>query len=105
MAVDALAPNTSASIADDASDYGSDIDEATAVELFAKADSHPLKNLVLESIEEAEPRNGSLEKRGTLRLSQQSGNNIDAVVRARQTREISIEVEYAESNRTTFSRM
>ena len=105
MAVDTLAPNTSTSIADDASDYGSDIDEATAIELFAQADSQPLRNLVLESIEEAEPRNGSLQKRGTLRLSQQSGNNIDAIARARQTREISVEVEYAESNRTSFSRM
>lgn len=104
MAIFPLPSNIASPIGDNGSDYGSDVDDATADELFSQAESQPMKDVVLESIEEpAIPRNESLEQRIKLRLSRlRAGANADdseAFVR-----EASVEVEYDEGNRVAFSR-
>ena len=100
-------------IADDASDYGSDIDDATAIELLSQAESQPMKNVVLESIEEPEVKDEPLHERVALRLQrlqasletvQESSSRLESLISERRLREASIEVEYDESNRTAFSR-
>ncbi len=101
------------SIADDASDYGSDIDDATALELLSQAESQPLQNIVLENIEESTVQDDSIHERTTLRLSRpqqsqesvdQSSSRLENLVAERRAREASIEVEYDEGNRISFSR-
>lgn len=106
--------NASTSIADNNSDYGSELDDDTATELFSQVDSQPLSNVVLESIEEPiTPKDDSLDGRVSLRLSQlrqsldsahQITRNIEAIVSERRVRQTSVEVEYDESNRRSFSR-
>ena len=102
-----------AAIADNASDYGSEIDDATAFELLAEAESQPLKDIVLESIEEPEIKDEPLQERIALRLSrlhqpldsvQESSEKIEDLISERRVREASVEVEYDEFNRTSFSR-
>ena len=98
---------TAPPIADNASDYGSDIDDATALELLSQAESQPLQNIVLENIEESTVKDDSLHERITLRLSQsvhESGSRLESLVTERRMREASIEVEYDEGNRISFSR-
>jgi hypothetical protein len=104
---------TAAPIADNASDYGSDIDDATALELLSQAESQPLQNIVLENIEESTVKDDSLHERITLRLSRlqqslesvhESSSRLESLVSARRAREASIEVEYDEGNRISFSR-
>ena len=103
-----------APIADDASDYGSDIDDATALELLSQAESQPMKDVVLESIEEPEVKDEPLHERIALRLQrlqasletvQESSSRLESLISERRMREASIEVEYDESNRTAFSRV
>ena len=100
-------------IADNASDYGSDIDDATALELLSQAESQPLQNIVLENIEESTVKDDSLHERITLRLSRlqqplesvdESSSRLENLVSERRAREASIEVEYDEGNRISFSR-
>lgn len=104
---------TATLVADNVSDYGSDIDDATALELLSQAESQPLQNIVLENIEESTVKDDSLHERITLRLSrlQQSlesvhecSSRLENLVSERRAREASIEVEYDEGNRISFSR-
>lgn len=96
------------------SDYGSEVDDDTAVELLAKAESQPLKEVVLESIEDPIISNENLDQPANLRLLafqsslysvDESGNKIGTIVSPRKVREASVEVEYDQRNRTAFSRM
>ena len=105
--------NPAAPVADNASDYGSDLDDETALHILSQAEPQPLNNVVLESIEEPILQDESAERRINLRLSRrrqsagsarQGINNFDTIVRERQLRESSLEVEYNESNRDAFSR-
>ena len=98
---------------DNTSDYGSDLDDATAFDILSQAESQPLKNVVLEDIEEPCIKNESLDHRATLRLSrlqessqskQQITSRAEAIASQIWTREASVEVEYDESNRNSFSR-
>jgi hypothetical protein len=98
---------------DNASDYGSDIDDVAAFEILSQAESQPLKNVVLEDLEEPCTKNESFEQRVNLRLSrlqqplqrvQQTSSKIENIISQKQTREASVEVEYDESNRISFSR-
>lgn len=101
------------SIADNVSDYGSDLDEDTAQELLSQAESQPLNNIVLESIEEpAAGHDKPLEQHIRVRLSQlrqsldsvhESSAKIANIVSERQIRQASVEVEYDECNRKAFS--
>ena len=102
------------SITDNASDYGSDLDDATAEALLSQAESQPLANAVLESIEEPSIEDDSLQHRINLRLSRlqrslesasENSSRLESLVAARQAREASIEVEYDEGNRVSFARM
>ena len=101
-------------VADHGSDYGSEVDDDTAVELLAKAESQPLKDVVLESIEDPIISNENLDEPANLRLPafhsslysvDESGNKIGTIVSPRKVRETSVEVEYDQRNRTAFSRM
>lgn len=105
--------STLAPIADNASDYGSEIDDATALELLSQAESQPLKDVVLESIEEPEVKDEPLHERVALRLSRlqqslgsvhESSSRLESLISESRDREASIEVEYDERNRTAFSR-
>jgi hypothetical protein len=114
MAVPSLSQhNAPPPIADDASDYGSDIDDATAIELLSQAESQPMKNVVLECIEEPEVKDEPLHERVALRLQRlqapletvpESSSRLESLISERRMRDASIEVEYDESNRTAFSR-
>ena len=105
--------NTHLPIADEASDYGSDIDDATALELLSQAESQPMKDVVLENIEESDVKDEPLYERIALRLQrlqasletvQESSERLESLISERRMREASIEVEYDESNRIAFSR-
>jgi uncharacterized membrane protein YheB (UPF0754 family) len=109
----AAVQNPSVSLPGKESDYGSDIDDETAFNLLTEAESQPLKDVVLESIEEPDLKDESLEQRITLRLgrlrqslegARKSGDRIDSLLRERQRREASTEIEYQEGNRRAFSR-
>ena len=115
MAITLPPQSAPAPIADDESDYGSDIDDATATQLLSQADSQPLKDVVLESIEEPALEDEAFEQRITARLSRlqasldgarKSSRKIETIVRERRDwrREVSVEVEYDEGNRASFSR-
>jgi hypothetical protein len=114
MALPTSSPHdATAAVADNASDYGSEIDDATAFELLAEAESQPLKDIVLESIEEPGIEDGPLHERIALRLSRlqqpldsvhESSEKIESLISDRRVREASVEVEYDEFNRTSFSR-
>lgn len=102
---------SSSPIANNASDYGSELDDATALELLSQVESQPLKGLVLEDIEEPaipEDKDEPLHDRIALRLSrlQQSfeGAPESSERIERSAREASVEVECDENNRTSFSR-
>lgn len=100
--------------ADSISDYGSDLDEDTAFELLSQAESQPLRNVVLESIEDPIIKDdGAEEQHAHLRIarSQCSDNAVlESVAKSesnsydRYLRETSVEVEYDERNRIAFSR-
>lgn len=101
-------------VVDDASDYGSEIDDQTAIKILSQIESQPLKELVLESIEEPIISNENPEQPTTLRLPpfksslysvDSFGNKIGTIVSERQVREASVEVEYEQGNRASFSRM
>ena len=113
MAITRSQQATTAPIADNASDYGSDLDDATAYDLLSQAESQPLHNVVVESIEEPVIEDGSLSHRINLRLSRlrkslenvhESSSTLESIVSERQVREASIEVEYDEGDRISFSR-
>ena len=114
MAAISLPQDPTTPITDNASDYGSDLDDATAIDLLSQAESQPLQNIVLESIEEPRVGDESLQQRISLRLSRlreslesasQSSSQLERIVVERQMREASVEVEYDEGNRVSFSRM
>lgn len=103
---------TNANIAkiDELSDYGSDIDDATAVELFSQIDSQPLNNTVLESIEQPIIEHEPLEQHINIPLARLR-QNFDSAHKSSGTIETTagrrkppIEVEYDESNRRSFTR-
>lgn len=114
MAIVSPQQNTVTPIADNASDYGSDIDDATVDDLLSQAESQPLKDVVLESIEE-EPnfKDDAVQHRNNLRLPRlrqsvdsvnKSSAKLERAVSNRQVREASVEVEYDEGNRNSFCR-
>ena len=74
-----------APVADNASDYGSDLDDATAFDLLSQAESQPLNHVVLESV-------------------YPSSSKLENIASERRVREASVEVEYDEGNRLSFSR-
>lgn len=95
---------------DELSDYGSDIDDATAIELFSQIDSQPLNNTVLESIEQPFIEHEPLEQHISIPLARLP-QNLDSVRKSSGTVETTagrrkppIEVEYDESNRRSFTR-
>ena len=114
MAVETTLTDASLSITDNVSDYGSDLDDATALDVLSQVESQPMRDVVLESIEKPIPiEDDSLEGRLSLRLSQiqrsldsvhKSQSRIESIVSERRVREASIEVEYDEKNRRSFSR-
>ena len=105
MVIDTLQQHDREPIADDASDYGSDIDDATALDLLSQAESQPLKDVVLESIEEPTIEYDSSQRRNKLRVSHlwQSSQR-ESSHPEKRVRQTSIEVEYDEGNRISFSR-
>jgi hypothetical protein len=105
-----LTPLRDAPIAttDTASDYGSDIDDETAFSLLSQAESQPLPAAIVASIEDL-PSPGhdeAVEQRIHLRSSQlqQSDSKIDSLIKTRRSRQASVEIEYDEPNRGSFSR-
>lgn len=102
-------------VADHESDYGSEVDDNTAIDLLSQAESQPLKEVVLESIEDPIISNEPSEEPANLRLppafqsslysEDEFGNKIGTIASTRQIREASVEVEYDQRNRTAFSRM
>lgn len=119
MAVHPAYPNTAAPIAVSApdSDYGSDIDDATADELFSQVESpSPLKDTsILPSIEDpgvAELEEDVFTHNFSVRLAklrqsldgvEESRAKLEDIVQRRR-REAAVEVEYDERNRAAFSR-
>nr|POF04695.1 putative exonuclease v, mitochondrial [Quercus suber] len=85
------------SVGDGNSDYGSELDDDAAQELLSQAESQPLKNLVVESIEEPLLKDGCATERSLARLARTSH---DRSVKHRPN----VEVEYDQSNRVAFSR-
>ena len=94
-------------------DYGSEIDDDTAIELLSQAESQPLKEVVLESIEDPIISNENLDQPANIRLPafqsslysvDELGNKIGTIASPRQVRQTSVEVEYDQRNRTAFSR-
>jgi hypothetical protein len=99
---------------DNTSDYGSEIDDATALELLSQVESQPLDNIVLESIEEpiSKDNDDVLHRHAALQLqqshrpaddSQDSYSQLALSPLELQVRQISVEVEYDESNRVAFT--
>ncbi|KAK3683154.1 hypothetical protein LTR37_020516 [Vermiconidia calcicola] len=104
--------DNAAPIAEKGSDYGSDVDDTTAYELLSQAESQPLRHVVLESIEEplsqddpARPHLDSVVSHMQQSLDgvRQSSFKTRSVTDGREVREASVEVEYDEGNRITFS--
>ncbi len=113
MALTASQPNEVISVTDNTSDYGSDIDDETAFDILSQVESR--KPSILASIEEVPlpAEHESLEQRIHLRLSRlqqsldsvrESSSKIESIISTRQVREASVEVEYDEGNRGSFSR-
>ena len=112
----AIAANRVATQGDfhDGSDYGSDLDEDALEELLSNSESQPLTQpLVLESIEEYNPlpRAAHLPRSPTTSVYKQprsiwvdeDGVQFEVLARHGPLREPSVEVEYDQSNRITFS--
>ena len=114
MAVTSSYQTASAAVADNTSDYGSDIDNDAVYELLSQAESQALNHVILESIEEPIPSHDEpLEERIHVRLSSirqsldglhKSSSEMETIIAEKQLREASAEVEYHEGNRRTFSR-
>ncbi|PNS16084.1 Exonuclease V [Sphaceloma murrayae] len=114
----ASAQKYSAVIANDESDYGSDLDEDSIVNLLVQAESQPLASLAIESIEEHNPlpqaarvpksRSNIIESnsptlRRTKTLVDEDGVTFEVPDNDGPLREPSVEVEYDAKNRVTFS--
>lgn len=114
MAVDSLRAHHTAPVASTDSDYGSDIDDATANELFSQAEfESPLKEVAgVEHAPPAEVEDDVYTHNFSVRLArlQQSLDGVEASrakieqIVQRRRREAAIEVEYDERNRRAFSR-
>lgn len=119
MAIGNITEEQAKTIADNASDYGSDLDEAAVADLLSQAESQPSKPafpVVVRSIEDvvvAEP--SERKQAATIRLSRsrrpptrtfidENGDTFEAVVWDGPVREASVEVESDEVNRRAFSR-
>ncbi|KAK5168721.1 uncharacterized protein LTR77_006030 [Saxophila tyrrhenica] len=115
MAISLSQNDTSTVTPDNASDYGSDIDDETAFSLLSQAELQaPVEPSFLASIEDIPipVEHESLEQRIHLRLSRlqqsldsvrESSARIEAIVGARRAQEASVEIEYDEINRGQFS--
>lgn len=110
MATPTSSSNNIHTIAENGSDYGSDLDETTALDLLSQAESQPLRDVVLDSIEDPLLKDDGVEQQAHLRLSRWQCSP-DVLPPENKTpegghhiREASVEVEYDEANRTTFHR-
>lgn len=104
-------------VADIESDYGSDVDEAAIAELLGRSESqsiNPIGSLALESIESCDPLPSEARlpfPNASPGLQIYKPTSVDQDGAAwtqpsapRPAREHNIEIEYDESDRTTFSR-
>nr|POE93584.1 putative exonuclease v, mitochondrial [Quercus suber] len=82
------------------SDYGSEFDDDVAKELLSQVESQPLKNLVVESIEEPLLKDEHATGRCMARLAQMSPNGSQEL---RAQHKPKVEVEYDQRNRTAFT--
>lgn len=114
MALTTLPQNDAAPIASSASDYGSDIDEATADQVFSQAESQPLNSVIINTIEAPVIADDHGDDDPLVRIARIRENlseaiaGLDSVKAAlapkKLPREASVEIEYDQSNRATFSR-
>lgn len=113
MAIATSYPHAIDPIAETASDYGSDIDDATAHHLLSQAESQPLTDdIALEALPHPPVlQDDGVEQTAHLRLSHaqysSSPRSLGHKSKAgegegRRVREASIEVEYDEGNRASF---
>ncbi|KAK4548985.1 hypothetical protein LTR36_008758 [Oleoguttula mirabilis] len=102
-----------APIASNESDYGSDLDEATVDTLFSRSESQSADAVVVADIEQPVIVDDHGDRRPLVRLARIRDNLSAAITGLDSTcealrpkgpkREVSIEVEYDEGNRTAFS--
>ena len=114
MATATASQDHTASIVDQESDYGSDLDDATLNDLASQAESQPTPTIVLESIEAPAITDDHGDSHPLARLARRPVyrpgaitqlDNAGRILAGQKTaREASIEIEYDESNRSNFSR-
>ncbi|KAK5119521.1 hypothetical protein LTR85_007621 [Meristemomyces frigidus] len=113
MASAVTTQDDAAPIASNDSDYGSDLDEATVDTLFSQAESQPSDSFAIPDIEEPVIVDDHGDSRPLARVARIRDNLSAAIVGLDSTcealrpkgpkRDVSIEVEYDEVNRTAFS--
>jgi hypothetical protein len=113
MATATALPDPTTLIPDNISDYGSDFDEESAFDILSQLESQPAAKIKIEDIEDIPFEHEPPAQRIHLRFSRlqqsvasalESSARIESIISKRQVREASVEVEYDESNRGSFSR-